>query len=173
MNHRIVFVVLLMSLAGPAAGQDPDNGQLARWYQQYRSQFILVEAGVGLRAVALGAPVVAAQRAWGPSRTRRRGLPWARKTSRFFRAGLYTEIRVDGRRVVERLVFRGRAGSLYETARGARFGMRPMEVVALYGPGKIEGRETLAYPQRGIRFFFTGDLLTGFEVFPRAATTAR
>ena len=173
MNHRIVFVVSLLSLAGPAAGQEPGRGQLAEWYQQYRSQFILVEAGAGLKAVTLGAPVVAAQRAWGTPRTQRRGPPWARKTSRFFRADRYTEIRVDGRRVVERLVFRGRPGSLYETARGARFGMRAVEVAILYGPGKIEGREALAYPRRGIRFFFTGAVLTGFEVFPRAAASVR
>jgi len=165
----LVWLVTLLPLIAAAQDQPPPTPDPEKRFtilREYLNRDLFVREGVGLKQVRIGQPFKTALRAWGqPRRKVDRGL-LKHEQQWFYRADRDTEIMLAGGQVIERMVFRGVPSSLYQTETGVRFGMPPYQVASLYAQaGKQEQTGVLAYPGRGVRFYFENGGVRGFEVF--------
>ncbi|MCG6871508.1 MAG: hypothetical protein LJE84_04380 [Gammaproteobacteria bacterium] len=152
--------------AGPsAAPADPINRRRAEFISHLLQADVHVRAGQGLKAVRVGSSFQAVLKAWGrPIRSEDGHLLGTNKW--YYRADYFTEVRVDGKKFVEKIVLRGKPGSPFQTTRGAGFGMPAFQISALYGAGRASRDKSLiAYPQLGISFRFASGALEGIEVY--------
>lgn len=162
---RLALPLAALGLGSAAAQETAESYKHLVPLFQYLKRDIFITEGVGLKRIRLGQPFETVRRLLGrPARARDDGLLGMRHW--YYRAEGPTEIRLSGKRVIERIRFRGTPASPYQTAAGARFGMPVYQVAALYGgSGSVHTETRLEYPARGIRFYFAHGELVAFEVY--------
>lgn len=137
---------------------------------RYLEQDLSIQPGVGFRKVRLGQSFASVAQIWGrPSSTERSGL--LKVTNKwYYRAG-DTQIILVGGKTVESIEVSGRFNSPFQTTEGARFGMSPHQVTAIYGlPNRSEGLTYFGYTHRGIEFAMQNGTVRALRVFPAGTT---
>lgn len=134
---------------------------------QYLQSDLFIRPGIGLRDVFLGQPIKAAIEKLGdPVKYKRTGLV-SRSHKLVFKLNHDTYLGIKGKNRIRRLQISATDGSLYRTREGARFGMRPAEVIALYGKvDRKTKRNQIYYPLSGIGFVFSKGKLSSINIFP-------
>lgn len=165
-RYKLIMTTLAGLLLQPApllaaeAGDPVDYTQEMRErVMKYLQSDLFINEGKGLNRISVGmleSDVVATL--GQPHKISRSGLLW-RDKEYFYKLDSNTDllIGVSGGRI-RGVGFVGTISSAYATVGGARFGMHAPEVQMLYGPVEAD-KNSLVYPDRGIRFdFFNGRL---------------
>jgi hypothetical protein len=160
-------VITLMTNHALAEVVTPDPAAKRKFsvFTEYLSRDVFIKAGSGLKKVKIGTSFTRVGKLWGkPYRAIQQSLIQPRRW--YYRADRSTRVKLTGGDRIETMTFRGTATSPYQTSAGARFGMPLYQVTGLYGgPGVEEEEGSLAYPGKGIRFYFEQGGLRGIEVF--------
>lgn len=125
-------------------------------------QDLFIKPGVGFRRVRVGHPFDRVARIWGN--------PTNRETSLLTKTWIYqtvddTSVIVRGGRDVDSIQVVAGVNSEFQSVEGARFGMAPYQVVAIYGNPDKRKSNLLSYGKRGIEFGFVRGALRSIKVF--------
>lgn len=151
--------------AAPAQTLQIEANPQAEAIIQHMERDVFVEPGLGLKRVHIGQSFRQVAKTWGlPNDNRRGGIFGGREWLYLAEDG--TQILVAGKKFVESMTLFGAANSPYQTLEGARFGMAPYQVVALYGASTDYGSaERQEYPSWGVSFEFSNGALSSIEVY--------
>ena len=154
----------LAIFAQSAAAESARDKKLGLLLEYLAADFQIIE-GVGLQKLRLGDPMSKAPGVFGSPKTGREvdtGQLVLEVT-----LDNNTRLRITGKNRIRNMSFKGNNLSQYKTRSGAGFGMPSYQISSIYGqPVLGKSGKTLAYPGKGIRFYFEKGLVSVIEVFP-------
>lgn len=158
----LLFFFLAL-LAGPVSAESEKEKELGLLLDYLAADLEITE-GTGLQKLKLGDPMSKAASVFGQPAVGRE----LRSDALVFGITLdsNTRLRITGKNRVQRMSFKGNSLSQYKTRSGAGFGIPSYQVVSIYGaPVFANGRETLAYPKKGISFHMTRGVVSVIEIY--------
>ena len=171
MMLRTLFVFLSVAFLLPvttafAQSVTIDNTEYRQKVLKYLASDYFITEGQGLNRVYLGQTLEQLESALGkPVKSKRKNL-LSRTRINTYQLDKQTAVQVGiNKGTVQAIAVAGAVSSQYTTAKGARFGMPPNEIVNYYGPNKLKNNKLL-YGSLGIRFDFKNKRLNIIRIFP-------
>jgi len=168
---RTLFVFLCATFLLPAStvyaqSVTIDNTEYRQKVLKYLASDFFITEGLGLNRAYIGQNLEQLTSELGkPVKSKRQNL-LSRTRINTYQLDKQTALQVGvSKGIVKAVAVAGAVSSQYTTARGARFGMPPHEIVNYYGPNKLKNN-SLLYSSLGIRFDFKNSRLQIIRVFP-------
>jgi len=168
---RTLFVFLSLAFVLPithlhAQSVTIDNTEYRQKVLKYLASDYFITEGHGLNRAYIGQTLEQLESALGkPVKSKRQNL-LSRTRINTYQLDKQTALQAGiNKGIVQAIAVAGVVSSQYTTAKGARFGMPPNEIVNYYGPKKFKNNNLL-YSELGIRFDFKNGKLKFIRVFP-------
>ena len=143
-----------------------DNSEYRQKVLKYLASDYFITEGLGLKRAYIGQTLEQLTSELGkPVKSKRQNL-LSRTRINTYQLDKQTALQVGvSKGIVKAVAVAGTVSSPYTTAKGARFGMPPYEIVNYYGANKLKNN-SLLYSSLGIRFDFKNGKLNIIRVFP-------
>ena len=143
-----------------------DNSEYRQKVLKYLASDYFITEGQGLNRAYIGQTLEQLESALGkPVKSKRQNL-LSRTRINTYQLDKQTALQAGiNKGIVRAVAVAGVVSSQYTTAKGARFGMPPHEIVNYYGPNTLKNN-SLLYSSLGIRFDFKNGKLKIIRVFP-------
>ena len=171
MMLRSLFAFLIVAFLLPvptafAQSVTIDNTEYRQKVLKYLASDYFITEGQGLNRVYIGQTLEQLESALGkPVKSKRKNL-LSRTRINTYQLDKQTALQVGiNKGTVQAIAVAGAVSSQYTTAKGARFGMPPNEIINYYGPNKLKNNKLL-YASLGIRFDFKNKRLNIIRIFP-------